>query len=72
MPLAHKAEPAVDLSSGARGPSRCRRPVTGIPIGFTGHRPKCSRPGAKFNARAVEEVLADQGYHSAGVLKDLH
>ena len=69
--LAHKAEPAVDLSSGA---------LVAIPLppasdGDTDriHRTRAEAPSAwrEIHARAVEEVVADKGDDSAAVLKDL-
>jgi transposase len=70
--LAHKAEHAVDLSSGA---------VLAITLQPTSdgdtdtiHRTLAEAQSAarEFHERAVEEVVADKGYHSGAVLKELH
>src|SRR4051812_37131319 len=52
--------------------SRCSRPVTATRI--TIHRTLAEAQSAarEIHERAVEEVVADKGYHSGAVLKELH
>jgi transposase len=70
--LAHKAEHAVDLSSGALLAVTLQPASDGDTA--TMHRTLAEAQSAarEMNARAVEEVVADKGYHSGAVLKDLH
>jgi transposase len=70
--LAHKAEHAVDLSSGALLAITLQPASDGDTD--TIHRTLAEAQSAprEINERAVEEVVADKGYHSGAVLKDLH
>lgn len=70
--LAHKAEHAVDLSSGALlaitvAPADAGDTAT---IGET--LQEAQAVSREIHERGVEEVVADKGYHSGAVLKDLH
>jgi transposase len=69
--LAHKAEHAVDLSSGALLAITLQPASDGDTD--TIHRTLAEAQSAarQINERAIEEVVADKGYHSAAVLKDL-
>src|SRR5947207_4943549 len=70
--LAHKAEHAVDLSSGAVLAITLQPASDGDTA--TIHRTLAEAQSAarEINERAVEEMVADKGYHSGAVLKDLH
>ena len=70
--LAHKAEHAVDLSSGAVLAITLQPASDGDTD--TIHRTLAEAQSAAraINERAVEEVVADKGYHSGAVLKELH
>src|SRR4051794_10257912 len=70
--LAHKAEHAVDLSSGAVLAITLQPASDGDTD--TIHRTLAEAPSAarEIHERAVEEVVADKGYHSGAVLKELH
>jgi transposase len=70
--LAHKAEHAVDLKSGALLAITLQPASDGDTA--TIHRTLAEAQSAsrEINERGVEEVVADKGYHSGGVLKDLH
>jgi transposase len=66
--LAHKAEHAVDLETGARSPSPCRMRMRATP-------PRAStRSSTPPNLETVvpdgtiEDVVADKGYHSHQVM----
>ena len=75
--LAHKAEHAVDLQTGAVVASRCKRPTKAIPRRL---KKRWSRRLEQLEAAAEEaalawstelsEVVADKGYHSNRVLTD--
>jgi transposase len=69
--LAHKAEHAVDLSSGAVVAVTLQAADTGdtTSIGVTWKEAQAN--AALLNERGVEEVVADKGYHSGAVLVDL-
>lgn len=70
--LAHKTEHAVDLWSGALLAITLQPASDGDTD--TIHRTLAEAQSAarEMNERAVEEVVADKGYHSGAVLKDLH
>jgi transposase len=70
--LAHKAEHAVDLSSGAVVAVTLQAADLGdtTTIGVTLQEAQAN--AALINERSVEEVVADKGYHSNQVLVDLH
>jgi transposase len=69
--LAHKAEHAVDLSSGAVVAITLQAADLGdtTTIGITVQEAQAN--AALINQRGVEEVVADKGYHSNQVLVDL-
>jgi transposase len=70
--LAHKAEHAVDLSSGALLAITLQPASDGDTS--TIHRTLAEAQSAtvEINERGVQELVADKGYHSGAVLKDLH
>jgi transposase len=70
--LAHKAEHAVDLSSGAVVAITLQGADLGdtTTLGVTLQEAQAN--AALINERGVEEVVADKGYHSNQVLVDLH
>ena len=70
--LAHKAEHAVDLSSGAVVAITLQAADLGdtTTIGVTLREAQAN--AALINERGVEEAVADKGYHSNEVLVDLH
>src|ERR1700687_353862 len=85
--LAHKAEHAVDLSSGAllavtlQGADQGDTTTIHQTLAEAGEAlPECIEHEAetapaekpKVNLRGVEEVVADKGYHSGAVVQDLH
>jgi transposase len=70
--LAHKAEHAVDLSSGALLAVTLQPADAGDTT--TVHKTLAEAQGAvrKIHPLGVEELVADKGYHSGEVLKALH
>jgi transposase len=70
--LAHKAEHAVDLSSGAVVAITLQAADLGdtTTLGVTLEQAQAN--AMLINERGVEEVVADKGYHSNQVLVDLH
>lgn len=70
--LAHKAEHAVDLTSGALLAVTLQPANEGDTT--TIHRTLAEAQAAarEVNEHGVEEVVADKGYHSGAVLKDVH
>jgi transposase len=70
--LAHKAEHAVDLSSGAVVAVTLQAADLGdtTTIGVTFQEAQAN--AALINERGVEELVADKGYHSNEVLVDLY
>ena len=70
--LAHKAEHAVDLSSGAVLAVTIQPASEGDTT--TIHRTLAEAQAAarSVNDRGIEEVIADKGYHSGEVLRQLH
>jgi transposase len=70
--LAHKAEHAVDLSSGALLAVRLDPADQGDTTSIGKTMEEAQKASRQINHRGVEEVVADKGYHSGPVLKDLH
>jgi len=70
--LAHKAEHAVDLSSGALLAITLQPASEGDTDTIRRTLAEAQSAARRINERAVEEVVADKGYHSGEVLKDLH
>jgi len=70
--LAHKAEHAVDLSSGAVVAVTLRAADLGDTTTISVTLQDAQANAALINERGVEEVVADKGYHSGAVLVDLH
>jgi transposase len=70
--LAHKAEHAVDLSSGALLAVRLDPADQGDTSSIAKTMEEAQAASRQINRRGVEEVVADKGYHSGPVLKDLH
>lgn len=70
--LAHKAEHAVDLSSGAIVAITLQAADLGDTTTIEATLQQAQANAALVNERGVEEVVADKGYHSNEVLVDLH
>jgi transposase len=70
--LAHKAEHAVDLSSGAVVAVTLQAADLGDTTTIQATLQEAQTNAALVNERGVEEVVADKGYHSNQVLVDLH
>jgi transposase len=70
--LAHKAEHAVDLSSGAVVAVTLQAADLGDTTTIGATLQEAQANAALINERGVEEVVADKGYHSNEVLVDLH
>ena len=70
--LAHKAEHAVDLSSGAVVAVTLQAADLGDTTTIQATLQEAQSNAALVNERGVEEVVADKGYHSNEVLVDLH
>jgi transposase len=70
--LAHKAEHAVDLSSGAVVAVTLQAADLGDTTTMQKTLQEAQVNAALVNARGVEETVADKGYHSNRVLADLH
>src|SRR6202163_3156392 len=70
--LAHKAEHAVDLSSGALLAITLQPASDGDTDTIHRTLAEAQSVSRQIHERAVEEVVADKGYHSGAVLKDLH
>jgi transposase len=70
--LAHKAEHAVDLSSGALLAITLAPADEGDTTSMARTMEEAQEASRQINPRGVEEVVADKGYHSGPVLKDLH
>lgn len=70
--LAHKAEHAVDLSSGAIVAITLQAADLGDTTTIEATLQQAQANAALINERGVEEVVADKGYHSNEVLVDLH
>jgi len=70
--LAHKAEHAVDLSSGALLAVTLQPANEGDTTTIHKTLEEAQVAAREINERGVEEVVADKGYHSGTVLKDVH
>src|SRR5712692_9719636 len=70
--LAHKAEHAVDLSSGAVVAVTVQAADVGDTTTMQQTLKEAQANAALVNERGVEETVADKGYHSNQVLVDLH
>jgi len=70
--LAHKAEHAVDLSSGAVVAVTLQAADQGDTTTMQQTLKEAQANAALVNERGVEEAVADKGYHSNQVLVDLH
>jgi transposase len=70
--LAHKAEHAVDLSSGAVVAVTLQAADLGDTTTMQQTLKEAQANAALVNERGVEETVADKGYHSNQVLGDLH
>jgi len=70
--LAHKAEHAVDLSSGAVVAVTLQAADLGDTTTMQHTLQEAQVNAALVNERGVEETVADKGYHSNQVLVDLH
>ena len=70
--LAHKAEHAVDLSSGALVAVTLQAADLGDTTTIQQTLKEAQANATLVNERGVEEVVADKGYHSNQALVDLH
>lgn len=70
--LAHKAEHAVDLTSGALLALTLQPANEGDTTTIGKTLAEAQAAASEINERGVEEMVADKGYHSGAVLKDLH
>lgn len=70
--LAHKAEHAVDLASGALLAVTVQPASDGDTTTIHHTLAEVQAVARQVNERGVEEVVADKGYHSGAVLKSLH
>lgn len=70
--LAHKAEHAVDLSSGALLAVTLQPANEGDTTTIHRTVEEAQTVAREINERGVEEIVADKGYHSGQVLKQLH
>ena len=70
--LAHKAEHAVDLSSGAVVAVTLQAADLGDTTTIEQTVKEAQANAVLVNERGVEETVADKGYHSSQVLMDLH
>lgn len=70
--LAHKAEHAVDLSSGAVVAVTLQAADLGDTTTIQQTLKEAQANAMLVNERGVEETVADKGYHSSQVLVDLH
>ena len=70
--LAHKAEHAVDLASGALLAVTIQPASDGDTTTIGPTLEEAQRAAEIANARGIEEVVADKGYHSGEVLKRLY
>src|SRR5713226_7152927 len=70
--LAHKAEHAVDLSSGAVVAVTLQAADQGDTTTIQQTLKEAQAHAALVNERGIEEAVADKGYHSNQVLVDLH
>ena len=70
--LAYKAEHAVDLSSGAVLAMTLQAGSEGDTTTIVATLEQAQTMARDIGTAGVEEVVADKGYHSGGVLKHLH
>jgi transposase len=70
--LAHKAEHAVDLTSGALLALTLQPASEGDTTTIGKTLAEAQAAAVEINESGVEEMVADKGYHSGAVLKDLH
>jgi transposase len=70
--LAHKAEHAVDLTSGALLALTLQPANEGDTTTIRQTLGEAQVAAREINERGVEEVVADKGYHSGVALKDIH
>src|SRR6516165_5452112 len=70
--LAHKAEHAVDLTSGALLALTLQPANEGDTTTIHKTLAKAQTAAREINGQGVEEVVADKGYHSGAVLKEVH
>jgi transposase len=70
--LAHKAEHAVDLSSGALLAVTLQPANEGDTATLRATLEEAQCVAREVSERGVEELVADKGYHSGAVLKSLH
>ena len=70
--LAHKAEHAVDLTSGALLAMTLQPANEGDTTTIHKTLEEAHAAAREINDRGVEEVVADKGYHSGAVLRDVH
>jgi transposase len=70
--LAHKAEHAVDLSSGALLAVTLQAADAGDTTTMPVTLAEAQKAAQMLNPLGVEEVVADKGYHSGAALKELH
>jgi transposase len=70
--LAHKAEHAVDLTSGALLALTLQPANEGDTTTIHKTLAEAQTAAREINAVGVEEVVADKGYHSGAVLKEVH
>jgi transposase len=70
--LAHKAEHAVDLTSGALLALTLQPANEGDTATIHKTLDEAQAVAREINEQGVDEVVADKGYHSGAVLKDVH
>lgn len=70
--LAHKAEHAVDLSSGALLAVTLQPADRGDTTSIGETLAEAQQTARGINERGIEEVVADKGYHSGVVLQQVH
>src|ERR1035437_3118902 len=70
--LAHKAEHAVDLTSGALVALTLQPANEGDTSTIHKTLEEAQAAAQEVNEQGVEEVVADKGYHSGAVLKEVH
>ena len=70
--LAHKAEHAVDLTSGALLALTLQPANEGDTTTIHKTLAEAQVAAREINGQGVEEVVADKGYHSGAVLKEVH
>ena len=70
--LAHKAEHAVDLTSGALVAMTLQPANEGDTTTIHKTLAEAQTAAREINQVGVEEVVADKGYHSGAVLKEVH